>query len=70
LRHPCESGSTERYQPAVPRATPPPAGDDATRSDPKKTTFRLFPQDPTACPADPLPGSSPFPPEPRRAAAY
>jgi len=28
LRHPCESGSTERYQPAVPRATPPPAGEE------------------------------------------
>jgi hypothetical protein len=27
------------------------------RSDPETTTFRLFPQDPTACPADPLPSS-------------
>jgi hypothetical protein len=63
-------GSTERYQPAVPHT--PPAPEDATSvcSDPETTTFRLFPQDPTACPADPQPQQPPFPPEPRKVAAY
>lgn len=60
-------GLTERYQPAATRAPPPPAGEDATRSDPERTTFRLFPQDPTACPADPSPATIRSHPEPRRA---
>ena len=60
-------GSSERYQPAATRATPPPTGSDATRSDPDETTFRLFPQDPTACPADPSPAANRSHPEPRRA---
>ena len=57
-------GSSERYQPAATRAPPPPAGEDATRSDPERTTFRLFPQDPTACPADPSPATNRSHPEP------
>ena len=60
-RHPsgtrAVSGSSERYQPAATRARPPPAGERKTRSDPERTTFRLFPQDPTACPADPSPAT-------------
>jgi hypothetical protein len=57
-------GSTERYQPAATRAPPPPTGSDATRSDPDETTFRLFPQDPTACPANPSPAANRSHPEP------
>ena len=60
-------GSSERYQPAATRARPPPAGERKTRSDPERTTFRLFPQDPTACPADPSPAANRSHPEPRRA---
>jgi hypothetical protein len=65
LAHQCVDGSTERYQPAATRAPPPPTGSDATRSDPERTTFRLFPQDPTACPANPQPQQPPFPPDPK-----
>jgi hypothetical protein len=61
------SGSSERYQPAATRAPPPPAGKNKTRSDPERTTFRLFPQDPTACPANPSPAANRSHPEPRRA---
>jgi hypothetical protein len=48
--------------------TPRPAPEDADRvcSDPETTTFRLFPQDPTACPADPLPSSHRSHPNPER----
>ena len=60
-------GSTRRYQPAIPRAPSPPTGEETTRSDPETTTFRLFPQDPTACPTNPQPQQPPFPPAPRRA---
>ena len=67
LAHQCVGGSTERYQPAATRAPPPPAGEDATRSDPERTTFRLFPQDPTACPANPSPATIRSHPEPRKA---
>jgi len=50
-------GSSERYQPAATRTHPTPTGADRVRSDPERTTFRLFPQDPTACPADPSPAT-------------
>lgn len=59
------SGSTERYQPAATHTRPTPTGADRVRSDPDETTFRLFPQDPTACPADPQPQQHPFPPDPK-----
>ena len=63
LAHQCVGGSSERYQPAATRAPPPPTGEDKTRSDPERTTFRLFPQDPTACQADPpFTRRTPFPP--------
>ena len=58
-------GSSERYQPAATRTHPTPTGADRVRSDPDETTFRLFPQDPTACPADPQPQQHPFPPDPK-----
>jgi hypothetical protein len=60
-------GSSERYQPAATRTHPTPSGADRVRSDPDETTFRLFPQDPTACPADPSPAANRSHPEPRRA---
>jgi len=66
LAHQCVGGSTERYQPAATRAPPPPTGEEGTRSDPDETTFRLFPQDPTACPADPSPMPIRSHPETRR----
>ena len=50
-----------------PGQAPPPTGEEETRSDPDETTFRLFPQDPTACPADPSPAANRSHPEPRRA---
>ena len=59
------SGSSERYQPAATRTSTPPTGETPTRSDPERTTFRLFPQDPTACPTDPQPQQPPFPPDPK-----
>jgi len=58
-------GSSERYQPAATRTRPTPSGAVRVRSDPDETTFRLFPQDPTACPADPQPQQHPFPPDPK-----
>ena len=61
-------GSSERYQPAATRTRPTPSGANRVRSDPDETTFRLFPQDPTACPADPTPQQPPFPPDPTRSA--
>jgi hypothetical protein len=68
-RHPsgtrAVSGSSERYQPAATRTHPTPSGANRVRSDPERTTFRLFPQDPTACPADPQPQQPPFPPDPK-----
>ena len=67
LAHQCVGGSSERYQPAATRTRPTPSGVMRVRSDPDETTFRLFPQDPTACPADPSPAANRSHPEPRRA---
>ena len=53
--------------PQPPAPDPTPSGADRVRSDPERTTFRLFPQDPTACPADPSPATIRSHPEPRRA---
>ena len=64
--HQCVGGSTERYQPAATRTRPTPSGADRVRSDPDETTFRLFPQDPTACPANPSPATIRSHPETRR----
>jgi hypothetical protein len=64
--HQCVGGSSERYQPAATRTHPTPTGADRVRSDPDETTFRLFPQDPTACPADPSPATIRSHPETRR----
>jgi hypothetical protein len=65
-QHQRASGSTRRYQPAATRTRPTPSGANRVRSDPDETTFRLFPQDPTACPADPSPATIRSHPETRR----
>ena len=64
LTHRRVGGSSERYQPAATRTHPTPSGATCVRSDPERTTFRLFPQDPTACPADPSPATNRSHPEP------
>lgn len=66
LAHQCVGGSSERYQPAATRTHPTPSGATCVRSDPDEATFRLFPQDPTACPADPSPATIRSHPETRR----
>jgi hypothetical protein len=65
-QHQRVGGSTERYQPAATRTRHTPSGAHRVRSDPDETTFRLFPQDPTACPADPSPATIRSHPETRR----
>jgi len=64
-------GSTERYQPAVPRTRPTPTGADRVRSDPEDHNLPAVPSGPNSVPDRPPPQQQTVPTRtPEGVAAY